>query len=533
MAQIQTIDLLAPAKTLPEGAFSLDTEKAEDELFDVYLKEKPLFQESPRELGDDEPRILTSSITLAATTAKMADDFAGELSLEQPVPFSPGEESDLVQEVEAGRTFDEKRPLILDEKDENQGSTALLASLHFIHKVPEKSAYGNGEKELLQDEGAAYIHTNPDQPASDSGALLQDLVREAVDFKVTADKGEEVQESELSETEFSGVLLQGNVDPIAPAPTKIGSPTQVFENLRKPIEQAAETNTIKQDIMAQEQEVLHQSAGLEKINESILKAIGGQIPVDDFKHGESLEQSAHQDLGVVTLFNPKKASTSDEENGLSLSLLQAQNSDQDSSAQQSLAEQDSLLPMIFAADNPIRIDPNHVAADALLLPGITDAAGRNQMQPFAEMGLSQLPVASEIIIPQVTSALKMSFSQEGIDHLKLTLNPVTLGKVEVELNISELGHLQMVVMASEPNTLDLLQRESETLRQALQEAGYALDQGGMRFELSQGNSDARQFMLPLELQDESNLHSADAIESVQEEQQNPMRDPTRLLDERA
>ncbi|MFN7709762.1 MAG: flagellar hook-length control protein FliK [Holosporales bacterium] len=194
---------------------------------------------------------------------------------------------------------------------------------------------------------------------------------------------------------------------------------------------------------------------------------------------------------------------------------------------------DEVLPLLFAQDNPIRIDMADRNLGQLILPQLA----QNGDVPLEVVG-SHTPLSeafhltAEQVLPQLTTALKSTFTREGADYLRLNLNPASLGKVEVELNISELGHLQMVVCASESNTLDLLQREAETLRQALQEAGYVVDQGAMRFELSQGDSQARQYALPLEEQERGREESQQTSQMTQHSVQVPLADPNRLLDER-
>jgi flagellar hook-length control protein FliK len=70
--------------------------------------------------------------------------------------------------------------------------------------------------------------------------------------------------------------------------------------------------------------------------------------------------------------------------------------------------------------------------------------------------------------------------------LRLTLDPVDLGRVEVAIDRSQ-GEAAIRVMAERPETLALLQRDSRELERALADAGFGSRAPTLSFSLSQGN----------------------------------------------
>jgi flagellar hook-length control protein FliK len=78
-------------------------------------------------------------------------------------------------------------------------------------------------------------------------------------------------------------------------------------------------------------------------------------------------------------------------------------------------------------------------------------------------------------------------SAAGDSHFLVRLDPPELGRIDVNLNVDSQGAAHADVSASEPKTLDLLQRDAPALERALRDAGVALS-GGMSFSLKGGGS---------------------------------------------
>jgi flagellar hook-length control protein FliK len=93
---------------------------------------------------------------------------------------------------------------------------------------------------------------------------------------------------------------------------------------------------------------------------------------------------------------------------------------------------------------------------------------------------------------QVAVQIKKGAS-EGADKISIKLDPGSLGKVEVKLEVGHDGKLLAVIAADKPETLAMLQRDSQQLEQSLRDAGLKTDSNSLSFSLrEQGqNGDGR------------------------------------------
>jgi flagellar hook-length control protein FliK len=72
---------------------------------------------------------------------------------------------------------------------------------------------------------------------------------------------------------------------------------------------------------------------------------------------------------------------------------------------------------------------------------------------------------------------------EGTDKINIKLKPVSLGQIEVQLDVASDGRVHAVIAADKPETLDLLQRDARGLERALNDAGLRTDSGSLSFNL--------------------------------------------------
>lgn len=80
-------------------------------------------------------------------------------------------------------------------------------------------------------------------------------------------------------------------------------------------------------------------------------------------------------------------------------------------------------------------------------------------------------------------------SQSGAKQFDIRLDPPELGRVEVRLSIDAAGKASAHLSADQPQTLELLQKDSSSLTRALREAGLNVSQDGLNFSLRQQNHD--------------------------------------------
>jgi flagellar hook-length control protein FliK len=73
-------------------------------------------------------------------------------------------------------------------------------------------------------------------------------------------------------------------------------------------------------------------------------------------------------------------------------------------------------------------------------------------------------------------------SADGESQFSIRLDPPSLGRIEIHLNMDSQGNAQAQLSADRPQTLDALQRDSGALERALKDAGLDLP-GGLSFSL--------------------------------------------------
>ena len=74
-------------------------------------------------------------------------------------------------------------------------------------------------------------------------------------------------------------------------------------------------------------------------------------------------------------------------------------------------------------------------------------------------------------------------SNNGDSQFNISMDPPELGRVEVKLSVDSTGKAQAHLTADQPQTLELLQRDRNTLETSLKDAGVNLSNNGLSFSL--------------------------------------------------
>lgn len=98
----------------------------------------------------------------------------------------------------------------------------------------------------------------------------------------------------------------------------------------------------------------------------------------------------------------------------------------------------------------------------------------------ANGGAMGLPSAVDQVVLHINRNAK-----EGQSQMSLQLQPSDLGKISVTLDIGKDGRVQGSVVADNPQTLEMLQKDSRSLERALQDAGLRADPGSLQFSLGE------------------------------------------------
>ncbi|MCX8500585.1 MAG: flagellar hook-length control protein FliK, partial [Alphaproteobacteria bacterium] len=100
----------------------------------------------------------------------------------------------------------------------------------------------------------------------------------------------------------------------------------------------------------------------------------------------------------------------------------------------------------------------------------------NQGQPSPQ-GLQ--PMAEQLARPMFQAAVL------GQASLTVQIHPATLGSVRISLTVDEGKRVKVSISVTRPETLNLLQNDTQALHQALRDAGLLTDDQSLHFSLDQ------------------------------------------------
>lgn len=107
-------------------------------------------------------------------------------------------------------------------------------------------------------------------------------------------------------------------------------------------------------------------------------------------------------------------------------------------------------------------------------------------QPAAALQVGPASQSADSLPPQTVQAIAVSIasqSQAGARQFNIRLDPPELGRVDVRLMVDATGKAQAHLAADKPQTLELLQRDSDSLTRALKDSGVQLNNNGLQFSL--------------------------------------------------
>lgn len=93
--------------------------------------------------------------------------------------------------------------------------------------------------------------------------------------------------------------------------------------------------------------------------------------------------------------------------------------------------------------------------------------------------INQKPVTEQVHV-----AVRKAAS-DGLENITVQLDPIDLGRVEVNIQTNRDGLTSISFMVDKPETFDHLSRDARSLERALQESGVKTDTGSMQFNLRQ------------------------------------------------
>jgi Flagellar hook-length control protein FliK len=97
------------------------------------------------------------------------------------------------------------------------------------------------------------------------------------------------------------------------------------------------------------------------------------------------------------------------------------------------------------------------------------------------------------VMAQIKFSMETGSNGNNTSNISVQLHPKELGKVDISIQLSNDGKTHVMVMAEKTDTLNMLQKESSSLKDMLTDA-LKTDSGSLNFSFQQSGSDSwRQF----------------------------------------
>ena len=116
-------------------------------------------------------------------------------------------------------------------------------------------------------------------------------------------------------------------------------------------------------------------------------------------------------------------------------------------------------------------------------PGSTTASQQAQQNTSTQAAnANRFTTANPALTDQVSVQISKAINA-GNDKISIQLKPAEMGRVDVQMEVGQDGRVSAVITADNKSTMDLLQKDSKELQQALQQAGLQLDNDSLSFNL--------------------------------------------------
>jgi hypothetical protein len=140
--------------------------------------------------------------------------------------------------------------------------------------------------------------------------------------------------------------------------------------------------------------------------------------------------------------------------------------------------------MTEAAQSDITVNTNDFGSLVGNAPGGHQAQTARAPAPVAHVPMMPQQMNRAPVNEQVQVAIAQA-SKDGLSRITIQLDPLDLGRIEVNMVTQADGRSQISFMVDKAETFDGLSRDARVLERSLQEAGIKADAGSMQFNLRQ------------------------------------------------
>ena len=124
---------------------------------------------------------------------------------------------------------------------------------------------------------------------------------------------------------------------------------------------------------------------------------------------------------------------------------------------------------------------------AVASPNSVSTAQQAQQSTSAQaVNSTRFTTANSAVVDQITIQISKALNA-GNDKISIQLKPADLGRVDIKMEVGHDGRVVAIVTADNKQTLDLLQKDSKELQEALMQAGLKTDDDSLSFNLREKN----------------------------------------------
>ena len=120
--------------------------------------------------------------------------------------------------------------------------------------------------------------------------------------------------------------------------------------------------------------------------------------------------------------------------------------------------------------------------------GTAATANAAHAEPKAQASETSFRDVYKGMSKEVVEQVKVNITKsaiKGVDNIDIKLKPEDLGHIQIKMQISKDGKLQAHIIASRPETVEMLREEVQNLEKAFQDAGFDTDSGSFSFSFSE------------------------------------------------
>lgn len=171
--------------------------------------------------------------------------------------------------------------------------------------------------------------------------------------------------------------------------------------------------------------------------------------------------------------------------------------------------------MPLSSETTVNPSSNDKPLEAFGMIANTPLSTTGSLTDLTSPASSIMPAPNQTAPEQVAVKLITALNN-GDDQIHIRLTPEDLGEITIKLNISD-NRVNALIQSDNPETLKLLQKDSQTLENALKDSGFTLESHNMEFSFSGGSSRQDQQILQNEFtQNNPSLLNDDMLTSLTE-----------------